>query len=198
MRPINILTLAFSIVTLLSCETEKPTEETSSGSEKMKNPQNYTSDTREQKGSSSFVVSGELEGEHSGIAYFRSFERNGLHSWGITLIDQQPMTFTISFAQTSDKQISAPKVGQYTLGINPGNRQDDIYLTSLEYFETDSRKRSSYSVGFGKSSGVLEITKSTKERIEGTFEFTAVRLEKGSIAGNIEVSKGKFSALLTR
>ncbi len=45
---------------------------------------------------------------------------------------------------------------------------------------------------------MLEITKSTEELIEGTFTFSAVRLEKGIVAGTIEVTEGKFSAVLTR
>lgn len=198
MKAKQFFTLAFSAIFILACESGEKTEDNSSVSEKMKNPHNYTSDKRELKGSASFVVSGELEGEYSGIAYFRPFERNGLHSWGITLIDQNPMTFTVSFAQTSSEPISAPEVGVYTLGINPGNRKDDVYLTSLEYFESDPLKRESYSVGFGESSGVLEITKSTDELIEGTFSFNAVRLEKGLVAGDIEVTEGSFSAFLTR
>jgi hypothetical protein len=198
MRAKQFLTLAFSAVFLIACDTGEQTEDNSSNSEKLKDPNSYTSSKRELKGSSSFVVSGELEGDYSGVAYFRPFERNGLHSWGITLIDQQPMTFTVSFAQTSSDPISAPEVGVYDLGINPGNMKDDIYLTSFEYFESDPLKRESYSVGFGETSGVLEITKSTKELIEGTFTFSAVRLDKGIVAGTIEVTEGKFSAVLTR
>ncbi|MEX2483184.1 MAG: hypothetical protein WED10_01405 [Brumimicrobium sp.] len=198
MRKNQFLTFALSAVFLMACNTDDQTEDNSSDFEKMKDPNNYTSEKRELKGSSSFVVSGELEGEYSGIAYFRPFDRNGLHSWGITLIDQKPMTFTISFAQTSGEPIAAPEVGSYTLGINPGNRKDDIYLTSFEYFESDPFKRESYSVGISETSGVLEITTSTDELIEGTFSFTAVRLEKGVVAGNIEVTEGEFSAVLTR
>ncbi|MEX1191245.1 MAG: hypothetical protein WEA99_04675 [Brumimicrobium sp.] len=198
MRKNQFLTLALSAVFLMACNIDDQTEDNSSDSEKMKDPNSYTSEKREQKGNSSFVVSGELEGEYSGVAYFRPFERNGLHSWGITLIDQKPMTFTVSFAQTSSEPISAPEEGLYTLGINPGNRKDDIYSTSFEYFESDPLKRESYSVGFGETSGVLEITKSTEELIEGTFAFSAVRLEKGMVAGTIEVTEGKFSAVITR
>jgi hypothetical protein len=198
MKMKRYIILVFSITFLLSCETGERTEDNSSDLEKMKDPQNYTSEKRELKGSSSFVISGELEGEYSGVAYFRPFERNGLHSWGITLIDQKPMTYTVSFAQTSNEPISIPEVGEYTLGLSLGNRQDDVYLTSLESFESDPMKRKSYSVGIGETSGTLKITKSTKELIEGTFKFTAVRLEKGKVAGEIEVTDGEFSAVLKR
>lgn len=194
----QFLILLLSAFFVLACESSDQSDEKSSKSKVKKDPNAYASGKQEDKGSASFVVSGEHEGEYSGVAYFRSFEMRGMHSWGITLVDQKPMTFTVSFSQTGGEPIARPEVGTYTLGINPGNKQDDIFLTSFEYFESNPSKSDSYSVGIGKSSGVMEITKSTDELIEGTFSFTAERFEGAEVVGNIEVTDGKFSAVLTQ
>ncbi len=150
-------------------------------------------ETAQHGGSASFTVSGELQGDHTGIADFRAFEMNGIHTWDITLIDQNPITFNISFVQTSDAPIDAPGVGTYQLEIS---QDENVYLTSYEHFDDNPLQGENYSVGIDGTSGVLEITSSAPDLIEGTFSFTAVRLDdNGQVAGTIEVTDGEFSAV---
>lgn len=145
-------------------------------------------------GSASFTVSGELEGEHTGIADFRAFEMAGVHTWDITLIDQDPITFNVSFAQTGGEPIDRPGPGTYPLGIDI--QSDNTYMTTYEHFDDNPLQGESYTVGINETSGVMEITSSTDELIEGTFSFTAVRLDDdGQVAGTITVTDGEFSAV---
>ncbi|NEN24910.1 hypothetical protein G3O08_15525 [Cryomorpha ignava] len=143
-------------------------------------------------GSASFTVSGDLEGEHTGIADFRAFEINGIHTWDITLIDQNPITFNISFAQTGGESIDAPTVGVYPLEVS---QDENVYLTTYEHFDGNPFQGETYTAGIDGTSGVMEITTSTESLIEGTFSFTAARFEDGQIVGSIEVTNGEFSAV---
>ncbi|WP_114750094.1 DUF6252 family protein [Pleomorphovibrio marinus] len=150
----------------------------------------------EHNGSVSFQVSGEVEGEYSGIADFRAFEMSGIHTWDITMLDQDPITFSVSFTQVGNEPIDRPETGTYELGINPGNQLDDIYMASFEYYVDGPFQSDSYTVGIGDTTGELEITSSSDERIEGNFSFTAVRLDdEGNLGETISVTDGEFSAV---
>lgn len=150
----------------------------------------------EHHGSASFEVSGEIEGEYSGIADFRAFEMSGIHTWDITMIDQDPITFSVSFTQVGSEPIARPEPGTYELGITPGNQSDDTYMASFEYYVDGPFQSDSYTVGIGDTSGELAITSSSDELIEGTFSFTAVRLDnEGNLGEIITVSDGEFSAV---
>src|SRR5690554_2660736 len=129
----------------------------------------------DQQGTASFTVSGDVEGEYTGIADFRAFEMSGIHTWDIGLKDYSPRTFNISFRQFGDEPIDAPSVGNYSLDLS---QEEGVYLTSFEHFDSDNPSPGGeYTVGMGETSGVLKITSSTDTRIEGTFSFTASRLE---------------------
>lgn len=144
-------------------------------------------------GSASFTVSGELEGEHTGIADFRAFEMNGVHTWDINILDQSPITYTISFVQTGGEPIDAPAIGTYPLELS---KADDVYIANYSHYEESPFQGEDYVVGIDGTSGELEITSSTDELIEGTFSFTAVRLDDdGQVAGTITVTDGEFSAV---
>lgn len=144
-------------------------------------------------GSASFDVSGDVEASHSGIADFRAFEMNGIHTWDITMLDNSPITFNLSFLQTGFEPIEQPGPGTYELGIGSG----EGYSTSYTTYEADNPfEGEDYLVGFGDTSGELIITTSTDELIEGTFSFTAARLgDDGMIDGTVEVTNGEFSAV---
>lgn len=142
----------------------------------------------EHGGSASFTVSGELEGEYTGVADFRAFEMSGIYTWDIGIKDYDPMTFNISFRQTGGEPIDAPSVGTYPLELS---QEEGVYLTSFEHYDDNSDE---YIVGPSETSGVLEITSSTDTRIEGTFSFTASKYEDGETRF-IEVTNGEFSAV---
>lgn len=134
-------------------------------------------------GSASFTVSGDYEGEYTGIADFRAFEMAGVHTWDILLLDQNPITYNLSFTQTGGEPIDRPEVGTYELGISPS---DDVFLTNFSYYEDTPFQGEDYLVGVGETSGTLEITTSSDDLMEGTFSFTAVHLDDdGMIDGSI-------------
>ncbi len=153
----------------------------------------------EHNGSANFQVSGEIEGEYSGIADFRAFEMSGIHTWDITMIDQDPITFSVSFTQVGSDLIDRPEPGTYELGITPGNQSDDTYMASFENYVDGPFQSDSYTVGIGDTTGELIITSSSDELIEGTFSFTAVRLDdEGNLGETIAVTDGEFSAVPRR
>lgn len=150
----------------------------------------------EHNGSVTFQVSGEIEGEYSGIADFRAFEMSGIHTWDITMIDQDPITFSVSFTQVGSEPIDRPDPGTYELGITPGNQSEDTYMGSFENYVDGPFQSDSYTVGIGDTTGELIITSSSDELIEGTFSFTAVRIDdEGNLGETIAVTDGEFSAV---
>lgn len=146
----------------------------------------------DQQGSSSFTVAGDQEGEHSGIADFRAFEMNGIHTWDITLQDHSPMNFNISFMQTGSEPISAPGVGTYDLAASLA---EDAYITTYDHYDDNPLQGMNYTVGLAGTSGVMEITSSSDNLIEGNFSFTAALLDDDGNARTIEVTDGVFSAV---
>ncbi|MCA1763609.1 MAG: DUF6252 family protein [Cryomorphaceae bacterium] len=157
---------------------------------------NPPSDPGGHGGSASFDISGEIEGEHSGIADFRAFEMAGVYNWDITIINQDPITFNISFLQQGEDPIDRPGEGTYELGINPGNQSNDIYTGSYVNYGGNPSEQDNYTIGIDETSGTMEITSSSDELIEGTFSFTAARIgDDGNVAGTIEVTNGEFSAV---
>ena len=144
-------------------------------------------------GSASFDVSGDVEASHSGIADFRAFEMNGIYTWDINMLDNSPITFNLSFVQTGFEPIEQPGPGTYELGF--GSTGD--YSASYAVYEDDNPfGGEDYLVGFGETSGELVITTSTDELIEGTFSFSAARLDDdGMVDGTVTVTNGEFSAV---
>lgn len=142
-------------------------------------------------GEASFTTSGDIEGKNTGIANFRAFEMSGIHTWDILIQDMDPITYEISFAQLSDEPIDRPETGTYDIGISSFGSTDDFLGSYSDYRENQFSPKS-YTVGISGSSGTLTITKSSKDLVEGTFQFTAVNADSGS---TVSVTKGEFSAV---
>ena len=144
-------------------------------------------------GSASFTIEGDHAGEYTGIADFRAFEMAGVYTWDILIMNQDPITYNLSFAQTGGEPIDRPEVGTYELGIS---QSDDVYLTSFSYYEETPFQGQDYLVGVGQTSGTLVITTSSESLMEGTFSFTAIHYDdEGMEGGSIEVTDGEFSAV---
>ncbi len=147
-------------------------------------------------GSATFVIDGALSGEMTGVADFKPFEMSGIHTWNINILDQGPVSYTISIGQTGSEPIARPEPGTYTLGIdNPINPSGDIYTTSYAHYGESQATQDSYAVGLDNTSGVMVITTSTDNLIEGTFEFSAARFDDDGNIQTINVAEGEFSAV---
>ncbi|MFN2424567.1 MAG: DUF6252 family protein [Cryomorphaceae bacterium] len=138
-------------------------------------------------------MSGDVEASHSGIADFSSFEISGIYNWDINMVDNNPITFSMSFTQIGFEPIEQPGPGTYELGLGG----DNTYIASYIAYEDDNPfDGEEYLVGYGGTSGELVITTSTDELVEGTFSFTAARLDDdGVVQGTVTVSNGEFSAV---
>lgn len=143
-------------------------------------------------GEGSFTISGDLDGENTGIANFRAFEMSGVHTWDINILDQNPITYTIDFRLMSDEPIDRPQPGTYELSTS--SFDGTTFTGTYTFFENNQMKPDGYIVAAPASNteGTLIITASSDDIVEGTFHFTAKNIETG---GTITVSNGEFSAV---
>jgi len=145
-------------------------------------------------GTGSFTISGDVEGNKTGIADFRAYESAGVHTWDILIYDHNPMTFNVSFNLLSNDPIDRPSVGTYELST--GNFQGTEFMGIFTDYSEGMSQSEGYNVGIGGTGGTLTITTSSENLMEGTFEFTAVTFDDdGAIDGSVSVTDGEFSAV---
>lgn len=144
------------------------------------------------KGAGSFTISGDIEGEKSGIANFRAFEMSGVHTWDINILNQDPITYTIDFRLMSDEPINRPQPGTYELSTS--SFDGSTFTGTYSFFGDNQMDPDGYLIAIPGSNtkGTLIITASSEDLVEGTFQFTAKNIETG---GTITVSNGEFSAV---
>lgn len=174
-KKLNILMLSIILLAAFACSDNS----TKSGGEPG-------------KGEGSFTISGDLEGEKTGISNFRAFEMSGVHTWDINILDQNPITYTIDFRLMSDEPIERPQPGTYELSTS--SFDGTTFSGTYTFFEDNQMDPDGYIVGLPGSDteGTLIITSSSEDLVEGTYQFTAKNIESG---GTITVSNGEFSAV---
>lgn len=141
-------------------------------------------------GEASFTIAGDLEGEKTGIANFRAFEMSGIYTWDILIQDTGQITYDISFSMLSDEAIERPEPGTYDIALSGFGGED--FNGSYSDYNDSQFNPTNYTVGISSTSGTLNITNSSEDLVEGTFQFTAVDADSG---GTITVSEGEFSAV---
>lgn len=142
------------------------------------------------------TVTGEVEGDFSGMADFDHLAVMGTEIWSIDGNDYSPQTFSISFTDmaiggTADR----PTPGTYSIGSSVGDADySAIFLYFPDGFKEYSTTIFSDIIDGGENSGTLTITSSNENTVKGHFEFTAYREDDDlNIAGTIQV-QGEFTA----
>lgn len=136
-------------------------------------------------GEGSFDISGDFEEHMSGWAHFDDdYPLDGY--WRISIgLDWE---WELNFTQDSGR----PDPGTYELGNFSSAAAGDF---GVAFHHADSQP-DVYSPGAGETVGTIEITESSEDLVEGTFEATLHRSnEDGAVDGHVEITDGTFSAV---
>jgi|SRR5690554_3091646 len=145
-------------------------------------------------GEISVTVSGDMEGNFSGMADFDHLATGNIETWEISGHDYDPQSFSISFMDmVIGGSAERPLPGTHSIG---GVLAD--YTAGFEYFPDPGNyfEYIEYSTIFGSNptSGTLTVTSSNENTVKGSFEFTAYRVDDNlNIVGTVQVS-GEFTA----
>lgn len=152
-------------------------------------------------GSATVKVTGEVEDEFTGMVDFELDQYSNTYMFDISIHDFSPQTFSVSFhaMSFSDDDLEIPGPGTYTLGTFPKADYgaefihiiDEDFVNTFDYYSFDFLPENEEDEDV---TGVLSITSSNEDKMEGSFEFTAHRTDDDlNILGTVEVS-GEFSA----
>lgn len=145
-------------------------------------------------GEVNFTVTGDLEGEKSGIADFDHLVIPPFsEEWQIHTTDISPQTFILTFSLLSTvHQLDRPGPGTYEIGFIPAAADNSNEVFFADYVDLGG---DNYSVLGEGSGGSLVIEESTDEIVSGSFNCTLVELnEDGStVIGSIQI-EGEFTA----
>lgn len=140
-------------------------------------------------GEVSFDISGDIEGQKSGIATVLPDEDHDLLQ--ISLHDYQPQTFSMTFMQLGSAEV--PAVGEYSLGA-PVATDFNAFYTNTEAGHADADEYNE----FTGEAGTLEITESSATSVSGTFELTLQYLDEDTMepvdGREIVITNGQFTA----
>lgn len=172
----------FAVILFISCSDDSTTSEDNGNSN---------------LGEATIVVSGDVEGERSGLADFWSSNQAGTHLWDISMNDLNPQTFSFSFTWFSVQQIERPEAGTYTIDnstlptVTYTHVENEDFGNAVDYTNTVCPNETS-------TGGELVITSSTDEEIVGSFDVTLSNTdidEMGNCVNNgtIQVT-GDFTA----
>gem|GEM_PF-2089226 len=142
--------------------------------------------------SASFTISGDIEGEKTGLASAILVESAGTYIFDIGMSDAAGggQTFSLSFfIGPSDEEIEVPEPGDYTIATTNAG---DFWVVYTELEGVDGREYGS----IWETSGTMTITASGDDFIEGEFEFEAAGDPDDALEpqGSITVTNGEFRA----
>jgi len=145
-------------------------------------------------GEINFTVTGEVEGDFSGMADFHHFEMMNSETWEISGNNYDPQTFSLQFMSGVVGDVAErPLPGIYTIGNTVKSDYKSIFTHIPNGSFSNSTEYSSI-YGENSNSGTLTITTSNEETVNGSFEFTAYRVDNNlNIVGTIEAT-GEFTA----
>lgn len=145
-------------------------------------------------GTVNLTISGDVEGQYSGIADFDHMDLGFMQTWQLGLYDYNPQTFELSIIQMSTSGGgSRPAPGTYVIGSGVGS-PDGYWADFTHIINEDFENAVDYSAMYDQA-GTLTIVTSNEQVVSGTLEFTAHQYddETMEIVGTITVS-GSFSA----
>ncbi|NEN25680.1 hypothetical protein G3O08_19490 [Cryomorpha ignava] len=148
-------------------------------------------------GSSALTLSGDVEGERSGMADFELLNLAGLsHWWTISMLDFSPQTFSLNLIlSVNSENAPQPGPGTYPIGIDINNPNTQYFTADLTLIENqDFANASNYTTAM-TSGGTVTITAANDQEMVGTFEFTAIEYgDSLNVISTVDVS-GSFSAV---
>lgn len=145
-------------------------------------------------GSVEITLSGDLEGNRSGIADFSYLDLGAIQQWELNFNDYNPQTFDLNLMIMSvDEDLStSPQTGTYEIGFEATN--SSVFFGSFTNIENQDFANAVEYDTFTSEGGVLIIETSNSERVTGSFSFTAhARDDDFNEVGEVHVS-GTFSA----
>ena len=166
----------------------------SNDDDKSSGPAGGTPNPAAALGTVNLTISGDVEGQRSGIADFDIIDLGFMQTWDLNLYDHSPQTFDLSFVHmATDGSGGRPAPGTYEIG-NSVSEQKVFWVDYTHIENQDFANSIEYSAMYGQA-GTLVITTSNEQLVSGTFEFTAHQYDDDSmeIIGTINVS-GSFSA----
>ena len=161
-------------------------------------------------GQVSLTVSGDVEGQKTGMADFYGDEPGGvgIHYWELSFNDFSPQTYSLQLSLQDFEEIERPAPGTYEIGFdvpNPfGESGPPVFLGIYTHIPNGSFSNAvEYDTGIvcdddTPQRGTLVISSSTSSQVSGTFNFTATSYDFDNsgncvILSEIEVV-GEFSA----
>ncbi|TVR17836.1 MAG: hypothetical protein EA391_03715 [Balneolaceae bacterium] len=159
-------------------------------------------------GQVSLTVSGDVQGEKTGMADFYGQDLGSLHYWELSFNDFSPQTYSLQLSLQDFEEIERPAPGSYEIGFNSPNPFGEsgppvftaIYTHIPNGSFTDAVEYSSGILcGDDRTQwGTLVISSSTSSEVSGSFTFFAIDIDIDNsgncvILGEIEVA-GEFSA----
>ena len=180
----NILLAIFISFALVSCSNDDDKSSSPTGG----TPPGPT------MGTVSLTISGDVEGQRSGMADFDLLDIGVAQTWVLNMNDYSPQTFELSFVNmTTDGSASRPAPGTYVIGGVLGAQ--NVYWVEFSLIENqDFENAVDYST-FANQAGTLTILTSNEQVVSGTMEFTVHEYDDDSmeIISTITVT-GSFSA----
>ncbi len=161
-------------------------------------------------GQVSLTVSGDVQGEKTGMADFYGGEPGGqgIHYWELSFNDFSPQTYSLQLSLTDFDEIRRPSPGSYEIGFEPGNpfeeQGEPLFFGIYTHIPNGSFSNAMefdtglFCVDEGPRGGTLVITGSSSEAVSGSFSFKAANYDfddSGNciLQGEIEVT-GEFNA----
>ncbi len=146
-------------------------------------------------GSVAIALSGDIEGNRTGVADFSFLDLGSMQTWELSFNDFGPQTFSLNLMLTDLESVLRPAPGTYEIGfdaLDPNVFFGDFtdipngdFLGAVEY---DTFEKG----------GTLTIETSTDEKVTGHFEFAAdSRDDDFEIIGTVFIT-GNFEALNRR
>jgi|SRR5690625_686258 len=141
------------------------------------------------------TLSGDIEGERSGSAFFQQISSGQTEIWDLSFWDSGPQTFEVNFMLIGNENspVSQPGPGTYPIGFDPLNSNTVFFGIYTDIKDGDLINTDEYDTF--NSEGTLTIETSNENRMKGSFEFTAhSRTDMGEVGKTIHVS-GSFEAI---
>ena len=128
-------------------------------------------DFDDETGRASFTISGDLQGNFEGEAFFVTINAGGFFTANLSIADDADQeSFLLVFTTTSTNSISVP-AGTYQIGLPESELLDaSMFVATLTDFTGNVPKVFQTA---DENAGTLTVSRSTDRIMEGTFRYEA-------------------------